>query len=269
MPGTKADASQNQLFITQEDKQQLLRSAEFRLTGVIPRGFDKVKKLLWAIETTPPDARTAEVLSAKMGTARSTYWAALELSKLLEVLEVAEHRGRLNTFRVDWQNIRSYAAQVGASTGPASRGGPTQVGGVRLKSGGSDLVKNPQKMNKSGGSDFHVHDDVNSKNHSSSHDGRSPGGWPFTVTIDVLRDPKRIGELFRYAVSREWVTAGDQIDFFACARAVRRGAESGIIRVSGAKFTSIVKSKLWGFASPNDRERAQAAVGEMTHVQPQ
>lgn len=57
-------------------------------------------------------------------------------------------------------------------------------------------------------------------------------------------------------------------DFFAIARACRRATERGTVRVSGAKFTSLVKLKDWGYADDGDRQRAAEAIETMTHVHP-
>jgi len=274
----------NALFFTLEEKERLIRFADFQVRGCTPGTFRKVKRLLWAIETTPADARTAEILSAKSGIVRSTYNRALELGKLLGVLNVVEHRGGINSFRIDWHQVRRFIyAEPALETQPgplpnrrAPKSDPSQIGGLPKKSEGSDFSGNAAfsgtipaiRESSFHESCIHEMNVMNELNHSSPsiHEKaapssqKHPGGWPVVVSADVLRHSDRVQKLFEYALARNWVSEFDRLDFFATARACRRGAESGRLRQSGAKFTSLVKRKDWSFASEQDRTKAAEGI---------
>lgn len=258
------------LFPTREEKQKYLLEAT-PPPGMTWARFSAIKRLIWAIEITPPDSRKAALLCSKMCCSVANYNTVLALAQQLHWLQIEHHAGKLSHFFIDWHKIRSPAVWTKLEA--------SNIGGLQKKLEASNKNWRPPESAQISGSarkleasSAHDHVYVNKPSihtHSMAPGrgkkpgrkaGQGPGGWPIFITIKTLSDAREVQKLFEHAALCGWCEDWERVHFFALARACRRGEVSKFLKSCGATFTAKVKAKDWVYAIDEDREKAAEAI---------
>jgi hypothetical protein len=283
-------------LLSREEKELLLNRAHFSWPGISARGFRKVKSLIWVVETTAPDSRTAEILASKMGCHVCTYRDALLIAHQLGVISVIHEPGNRSTFCIDWNKIIQ-AGECDWCTTPKPEGSDLKSEGSDLKSEGSDfsdvdpvrVLPRSFNFDSSGTPRAHVcmyecNDHVHGRQKSEGSDFRvrdgcdEDGPYKTGVQDEVanwwgrdqplskadLVQPESIERLFEYAVNRGRFERNefDRLRFEAlCIYCVRRG------HIPGALLTRCVFGEAAGvryLASGRDEDAARKRIRERT-----
>ncbi len=106
---------QQTLFLTSEQKRDALDALDIAVPGYAPKTVRTLKRLLWAIDATPQDARIAEILAAKMDCSPATYARVRRLAEALDLVHKRPVAGDASYFQIDWHKIQRLAVSASAA----------------------------------------------------------------------------------------------------------------------------------------------------------
>jgi hypothetical protein len=198
--------TQRTFILSREQKELSLNRAQFRWPGISARGFRKVKSLIWVMETTGADSRTAEILAGKMHCSLSTYHEALVLAQQLGAISVTRESGGRSTFWIDWNRIdnagpprtqlKSDPSESDPSESEASEiGGVRQIERVNARTRATSIHECFMNVKP-------CHGDEDAICQAGSETMRQWWGRDQPLSKSDLLSPESIERLFTYAVNR-------------------------------------------------------------------
>jgi hypothetical protein len=109
-------ATQKTLFLTRDQKQELLDAADFSAPGTTPRSARAIGRLLWAIETLPESSRTKPILATRMECSVRNCARVIRNAEALGVLHTVAEPGDASYYTIDWPAIARLVNQMSPVT---------------------------------------------------------------------------------------------------------------------------------------------------------
>ena len=254
------------LFPERDQKAAWLEAADLSGPNHAPRTARAVRRLIWALETTPASSRTAEILAAKLSATARTISRLLRTAESLGILETTPEAGDVNRYRIDWPAIRRKCQPRQGTVTPDKTLSPLTIS-CQPQHFTNDACFSETNTTEPAAETNPTRPYMNGMNNQSSfihQNGRAglyPGGWNQPITRETLRTVSKVQALYEFAVARRWITTADREALFALASAITCAKH---LKNPGPVWTARIKARDWNsIGTAADWEAARAAIARL------